>query len=230
VVAHHFELVLLPSDDAALDEDLGDRARRQPAFGDAQHLAAVVRDAGSAPPRMNAGRMITGYPTSAAMASASGTAYATPDGGNPQPDLGHRRLEALAVFGSADRLDAGTDHLDAVRVEHPGFVERDRQVETGLAAERRQERVGPFAFDDPLDRRDVERLDVGGVGELGVGHDRRRIRIHEDDAKAFFAQHPACLCARVVELARLADHDRPAADQENRLEIVAARHESAGPA
>ena len=77
---------------------------------------------------------------------------------------------------------------------------------------------------------DVERLDVGGVGELGVGHDRRRVRVHEHDAVALFAQHAARLRARVVELARLADHDRPAADQQDRLEVVATRHRLSPPA
>ena len=65
-----------------------------------------------------------------------------------QADLAHRGLEPLAVLGGADRLDARADQLDAVRVEHAGFVELDREVERGLAAERREQRVGTLALDD----------------------------------------------------------------------------------
>ena len=131
----------------------------------------------------------------------------------------HRGLEPRAVLGGVDRLDARADQLDAEPVEHAGLVELDREVERGLAAERRQQRVGSLALDDRAQARDVERLDVGRVGELGVGHDRRRVRVHEDDAVALGLEHPARLGARVVELAGLADDDRPAADDEDRLEV-----------
>ena len=220
VVAHHLELVFLPTDDAALDQDLRDRARREPALGDALHLAVIVRDAGAA-----AAEDVRG-PHDHRIADLGRDRERFVDRvrdarrRDAQADLGHRGLEPLAVLGGADRLDAGADHLDAVRVEHAGFVELDREVETGLAAERREQRVGTLLVDDALERRHVERLDVGRVGELGVGHDRGRVRVHEHDAEALFAQHPAGLRARVVELAGLPDHDRATADQQDRLEVV----------
>ena len=62
----------------------------------------------------------------------------------------------------------------------------------------------------------VERLDVGAVRELRVGHDRGGVRVDEDRPVALFAQHLARLGPRVVELARLADHDRPRADDQDR--------------
>ena len=45
----------------------------------------------------------------------------------------------------------------------------------GLAAEAGEEALGPLAGDDRLDRGDRQRLEVDGVGDLGVGHDRRRV-------------------------------------------------------
>ena len=143
VVAHHLELVLLPPDDAALDQDLGDRARGEAARGDARISSAVVRDAGAAAAEDERGpddhrvADLVARPR-----SASSTVYAMPDGGTAQPDLRHRGLEPLAVLGGVDRLDARADHLDVERVEHARFVQRDREVEPGLAAERRQQRVG----------------------------------------------------------------------------------------
>ena len=69
-----------------------------------------------------------------------------------------------------------------------------------------------------------DRLDVGRVGEVGVGHDRRRVGVHEDDAHTLLAQHAARLRARVVELARLADDDRARPDDEDALDVVALWH------
>ena len=118
----------------------------------------------------------------------------------------------------------GADQLDAEALERAVLVQRHRQVERGLAAERRQQRVGALLLDDLRHRAGQQRLDVGRGGELGVGHDRRRVRVDEHDLVALLEQHLAGLHAGVVELGRLPDHDRPRADQEDLLDVVAARH------
>ena len=76
-------------------------------------------------------------------------------------------LELLAVLGAADHVDRRADQLDLQLVEHAGLGERDRQVERGLAAKRRQQRVRPFALEHGRDALDVQRLDVGAVREPG---------------------------------------------------------------
>ena len=86
---------------------------------------------------------------------------------------------------------------------------------------------GPLARDDLLEHFDRERLDVGAVGQLRVGHDRRRIAVDEHDLEALGAQRLAGLRARVVELARLPDDDRAGADDENALQISAFGHQRA---
>ena len=103
----------------------------------------------------------------------------------------------------------------AVLLEDPALVQRDRDVERGLPAEGRQHRVRPLLGDDRLDHLGRDRLDVGRVGELGVGHDRRRVGVDQDDPEALLAQHPAGLRAGVVELAGLADDDRAGADDQD---------------
>ena len=70
-----------------------------------------------------------------------------------------------------------------------------------------------------------QRLDVGRGRELRVGHDRRRVGVHEHDLVALLGEHLARLRARVVELGRLADHDRPRAEDHDPLEVVAAGHQ-----
>ena len=69
-----------------------------------------------------------------------------------------------------------------------------------------------------------QRLDVGAVGELRVGHDRRRVAVDEDDLEPLGAQRLARLRAGVVELARLPDDDRAGADDEDAFEIGALGH------
>ena len=72
-----------------------------------------------------------------------------------------------------------------------------------------------------------QRLDVGGVGHLRVGHDRGRVAVDQHDLEPFGAQRLARLRARVVELGRLADHDRAGADDEDALDVSALWHSTA---
>src|SRR5690606_6904254 len=69
-------------------------------------------------------------------------------------------------------------------------------------------------------------LDVGGVRELGVGHDRGRVGVGQDHPVALLLEDLAGLGARVVELAGLADDDRAGADEEDRVEVVSTRHQA----
>ncbi len=78
-----------------------------------------------------------------------------------------------------------------------------RQVQAGLAAERRQQRVGALGFDHFFDNLPSERLDVSAIGRSGIGHDRGRIGIHQHDFVALFAQRLTGLRAGIIETRRL---------------------------
>ena len=69
-----------------------------------------------------------------------------------------------------------------------------------------------------------QRLDVGPVGQLRVGHDRRRIAVDENDLEPLGAQRLAGLGARIVELARLPDDDGAGADHEDAFDVGALGH------
>jgi carbamoyl-phosphate synthase large subunit len=97
-------------------------------------------------------------------------------------------------------------------------------VEAGVLEEHG---VGPLALDDRRQHLPRERFDVGGIGEVRVGHDRRRVRVGEDDAVPLFAQDATGLGAGVVELAGLTDDDRAGADDEDRVEVGALGHQRA---
>src|SRR6202034_827797 len=126
---------------------------------------------------------------------------------------GDDALEALAVLAGLDRVDVGPDELDVVLAEGAAGVQRDRGVQRGLAAERGQQRVRPLLRDHLLQDVGRDRLDVGGVGELRVGHDRRRVGVHQADPDALRLEDAAGLPGGLlgaVVLAGLAGRHRAA--------------------
>ena len=176
------------------------------------------------PPRMKLGRTMIGKPMSAAISSASCSEWAKPGAGHLESDVLHGRLEAVPVLGRGDGLGPRPDDLDAEALQHTELDQAHGQVERRLPTEGRQQRVGTLLLDDGGQHLGVERLDVGAVRRPGVRHDRGRVGVGQDHPVALLDQDPAGLGARVVELAGLADHDRARPDDEDRLQVVAARH------
>ena len=70
-------------------------------------------------------------------------------------------------------------------------------------------RIWPFFGDNLLNDPPGDRLDIGHVRHIRVGHDGRRIGVDQDDLVTLIAQRLARLRAGVVELTGLADHDGP---------------------
>ena len=136
----------------------------------------------------------------------------------------HDALELLAVLAELDGLDVGADQLDVVLLQHAVLVQGDGGVQRGLPAQGRQDRVGAFLGDDLLHDLRGDRLDVGGVGELRVGHDGGRVGVDQDDPQALLLEHAQRLGAGVVEFGGLADDDRAGADDQDRLEVFALGH------
>jgi hypothetical protein len=236
-VADHLHLELLPAEEALVDEDLGHGARFEATAADLEVVVAVVGDAAPRSAEREGGADDGGKPhglervhaeveTGADVELAVLLAGRGDDGGLGvlEPDAVHRFAEELAVLGHLDGFALGADHLDAELREHAHFLERQRGVEPGLPAHRGQERVRAFLLDDLGDDLGRDRLDIGGVREAGVGHDRRRVRVDQDDAVAFLAQRLAGLGAGVVELAGLADDDGAGSDDHDRLDVGSLRH------
>ncbi len=182
------------------------------------------------PPSVNAGRTIAGSPISASATSTSSGVLDDPRGGVRLADPVEQVAERLAVLGHADRLERRPEQADRVALEDAGLGQGRREVEGGLAAKAGEQAVGPLPGDDRLDRLDRQRLEVDDVGDLRVGHDRGRVRVHQDRAHALGAQRAAGLRAGVVELGRLADDDRPGAEDQDggRLARAIRRHRGTG--
>ena len=141
-----------------------------------------------------------------------------------EADARHGGAEEVPVLRRLDGGQLGADQLDAVAVERAVLGQRHGEVQAGLAAHRRQERIRPLPLDDLRHELRGERLDVRPLRHLRVRHDRGGIGVDEDHLEALFAERLHGLRARVVELARLPDDDGPRADQENLLDVGALRH------
>ena len=97
-------------------------------------------------------------------------------------------------------------------------------IQRRLPPERGQERIRLLAGDNFLHHLGGNRLHVGPRGELRVGHDRGRVRVHQHHLVALFRQGFAGLHPGVIELAPLADHDRAGANKENLAQTGIAGH------
>ncbi len=225
-VPHQLELELAPAEHRLLDEDLVDRARGEALGDDLAKLRLGCRGAAALAAHRERGPDDRRQRQRAVGERGLGIGDRLGDQRprHPQPRRLHRPPEGVAVLGPVDRVVVGSDQLHPEPLQGPVVVQRLRQVEGGLTAQRRQQRVGALALDDRGHDLRHQRLDVGAVGELRVGHDRGRVRVDEDDLVALLAQHLARLRPRVVELRRLPDHDRPRADQEDLGDVVALRH------
>ena len=146
-----------------------------------------------------------------------------------EADLGHGVAEKLAVLGLVDGLRRRADHLDVELLQRAHLLQRQGAVQRRLAAHGRQQREAAgdrvaLLLDDLRHDLGRDRLDIGAVGEIGVRHDRRRVRIHQDDAVALLLERLDRLRARIIELAGLADDDGPGADDEDGGDVCPLRH------
>ena len=168
------------------------------------------------PPSVKDGRMIAGRPTSserlerlvqrarpAGSSAKQGRSGPSPRGraGGPRPWRWPLRWRRSARRRSARARPILASAIAVLSAVWPPIV--------GSSAS------GRSRGDDLLDDLRRDRLDIGRVGQLRVGHDRRRVRVDQDDPVAFVLQRLARLRAGIIEFAGLPDHDRPGADDQD---------------
>ena len=223
-VAYDLEFEFLPAEHRLLDQHLVDHGRRQPPSADGPQFFDVVDQA--AP---GAAHRVGGAQHHR-VAELAGHLLGLGDRGDGaaarhlDAQFVHSGFELLTVLATADGVLLDADGLHPVFVEHAGFGQLAGQVEPGLAAEVGQQRVRPGTGDDLGEAGHVERGDEGLVGHHRVGHDRRRVRVDQDDLVAEPAQRLAGLGAGVVELAGLPDHDGARTDDQDPVDVIAFRH------
>ncbi len=227
-VAHDLVLDLLPADQALLDHDLADGARTQPAPDTlaVRRLGAddAATRAAQRERRPDDGRQPDVVQRALGRGVALGRRRAADDRARcvGLADPVEQVPEALPVLGHLDRLERRAEQTHVMALEHAGAGQSDGQVERRLAAEPGQQPVGSLAGDHRLHGLDRERLEVDRVGDVRVGHDRGRVRVDEDRPDALRPQRATGLRAGVVELGRLADHDRARAEDQDRARSLGA--------
>ncbi len=229
LVAHHLHLELFPAEHRFLDQHFVGGRGIDAALDDLDELGFVVGDAA---------------------AGAAERERRPDDGGQPdvlerferldqrldlmrarrlQADLVHRLAEQFSILGLVDGIGGGADHGDVELFQGAHLAQRQRGVERGLPAHGRQQRKAAgdgvaFLLDDLGDDLRRDRLDIGGVGQVRIGHDGGRIGIDQHDPIALGLERLAGLRPGIIELAGLADHDRAGADDQDRGDVGPFRH------
>ena len=224
-VAHHLQLEFLPAQQRLLDQDLAHRAGVEAAEADGSKFLRVVGDATAGAPQGEGGANDAGVAADL-VAHRLGLLQAGGDAGGAHghADALHGLLEQVAVLRLLDRRQVGADQLHAVALQGAVLGEGHRQVEGGLAAHGGQQRVGALRLDHPPHHIGGERLDVGAIRHVRIGHDRGGVAVHQHHLKAFGPQGLAGLGAGVIEFAGLTDHDRTRTQQQDATQIRATGH------
>ena len=229
-VAHHLELVFLPAEDGFLDQGFVDGREIEAARQQFHEFFAIEGNAATCAAQRER------WPNDDREADFSGEFEAVFEIvnerglGNVEADLLHRVFEEEAIFSLLDRRDVCADEKRVVFVEHAAVGEFDRKVERGLSADGGQNsetcawRHLALDTDDFFQVLAGERLDVSAVGDLGVGHDGRRIRVRQHHFVALSLERLAGLRAGVIELGRLPDDDGAGAEDQDFRDVVASRH------
>ena len=177
VVAHDLHLILFPALDGLLDQHLVGGRELQALAHDGDELLVGVSDAAAGTAEGKARAQYAGIAhalgDSLGISHAVGIARAR----DLQANLGHGLVKELAVLAALDSGQVAADHLDAVLVQRAVFRQLDGGVQTGLAAQRGQQRVRTFLLDHALNELGGDRLNIGAVGKTRVGHDGCRIGV-----------------------------------------------------
>ncbi len=94
-------------------------------------------------------------------------------------------------------------------------MESHRRIQSRLSAERGQNGLRSFSFNNASDGFRLDGFYVGSVSEFRIRHDGGGIRIHQHHFIALFLQSFDRLSARIIKLAGLSDDNGAATDDEN---------------
>ena len=114
-------------------------------------------------------------------------------------ELVEHGAEAFAIFGQVNRLGARAHN------GHARFLQRMRELQRRLAAERHHDAVGLLDIDDVHNVFVGERLEIQAVARVVVGGHGFGVAVHHDGFVAGLVQRIARMHAAVVELNALAD-------------------------
>src|SRR5690606_29676254 len=179
-VTHHFQLVLLPTQDAALDEHFTCRRLVQTTPDYCLELVAVVRHTAASAAQGEGG---PDYRREAGLFSDLESflpAARHPTTWDSQADALHRFRKERAVLCHLDRTLLRPDKLHSVALQYSALRQLERHVKRRLATHRGQQRVRALLVNNELHVLGRHRLDVRPIRDLRIGHDRCRVGVDED--------------------------------------------------
>ena len=223
-IPHHLQFELFPSEDGLFDQNLSDHAPFKPTGGYLFELFNVIGHSTSRSTEGEAGPNDQGKSDLLRYLEGFFQRIGEPALGEIETDLLHRFLEKVSILSFLNGFILSPDHLNAIFLKDPGFIEGHGDVETGLASQGWEKGIRSLPGNDLLQYFRSDRLDIGSIGHLRIGHDRGRVGVDQDHLKPFFLQSLTGLSARVVKLAGLTDHNRPGADDQDPFDIRPFRH------
>ncbi|MNB90569.1 hypothetical protein D3C75_376290 [compost metagenome] len=223
-ITHHFHLVLFPANQRLVNQQLFGRGKIQTALANLFELFAVVGDtaAGAAHGEARA--------DDARIADVSGNRqrffHGVCDTGtrSVEADFLHCHVKTAAVFRFINRVGSGANHGHAELSQHALTLKLQRAVQRRLATHRRQNCIRTLFFNNFAYHFPVNRLDVGRISHIRVGHDGGRVGVHQNYAVTLFTQGFTRLGTRVVEFTGLADNDRASAKDQDAFYVCTFWH------
>ncbi len=174
-IAHHFEFKFLPAQHGLLDQGFVNRAGIEGVRNRFGKFLAIVGDRTARPAQRERRPDHHRIPELIRELQRVLRIVHQRRRGNIEPDFANGILEPQAVFGNLDGAQRGADQLDAIFFEDSAFRQLDGQIQARLPAHGGQQRLRPFHGNNLFEVFLRQRLDIGAVGDFGIGHDRRRV-------------------------------------------------------
>ena len=224
LVADNLHLELFPTEQAFVDQDLAHRGRIKTRQANALVVFLVVGNTAACPAKgegrpddRRQPKRLKCLPRLVQVCRNCGFRIF-------ETDARHRFGEQLAILSHFNRGLLRPDQLDTETLQRAIIRQRQRGIQRRLTAHGRQQRVRLFFFDNLADEIRGDRLDIGGISQIRVRHDGRGVRVDQNDPIPLFAQGFYRLCAGVIELTCLSDHDGASSDYEDRGDVFAFWH------
>ena len=170
LVAHHFHLELFPAEERFLDQELARGRRIEAALAHLDELVLVVGDAAAGAAERERGPYHRREADVALHLQRLLEIVRDAGARRGEPDAGHRRLEFLAVLGLVDRSFDAPISSTSNLFSTPSRARSSAQLSAVWPPIVGSSASGRSALDDLGDHRPGDRLDVGRVGHLRIGH------------------------------------------------------------
>ena len=105
----------------------------------------------------------------------------------------HGFLEQLAVLRFLDSGERSAQQFYLMLFQDAALGELYSQIQASLSAQRCQQAIRFLLGDDLFQKLRRQRFDIDPVSNMGIGHDRSRIGIDQNDFQTFFFQRTASL-------------------------------------